>query len=267
MWCARGWRPRDRPGIPVLRQEQTLVGAHNHAIMLRLFLFFGAAGAFVLPFAPLRATRRTVPHASHARSSPPTLAESPRRRPAAYELYSEDEIAQIHEKADAIFAILDRNGDGEISEEEFRSHLLAAGYAKAAVVELYETLDSNPRNGALSQSELREAFVRYPPLLEAPGLGELGESERAAVYEEADATFAALDLDGNGSLSLEELQEHFAGVEGPTYSSVAVERIFAKLDTDANGEISLAEFRGGYARYRAMRLALGSGFATGGLQL
>ena len=79
--------------------------------------------------------------------------------------------------------------------------------------------------------------------------------------------FDFLDLDGNGSLSLAELQEHFAGVEGPSYSSVAVGRIFAKLDADSDGEISLAEFRGGYARYRAMRLALGSGFATGGLQM
>ena len=197
----------------------------------------------------------------------PGLGETLRRRPAAYDLYSEEEIEKIHEKADAIFAVLDRNGDGEISEDELRSHLLTAGYAEEAVVELYEMLDTNPRDGAVSQSELREGFVRYPPLLEAPGLGELDESEWAAVYDEADATFAALDLDGNGSLSLAELQEHFAGVEGPSYSSVAVGRIFAKLDADSDGEISLAEFRGGYARYRAMRLALGSGFATGGLQM
>ena len=77
----------------------------------------------------------------------------------------------------------------------------------------------------------------------------------------------SLDLDGNGSLSVAELHEKLGGVEGPSYSSVAVERIFDQLDADGNGEISLAEFRGGYARYRAMRLALGSGFATGGLQL
>lgn len=239
--------------------------------MLRLlFLCFGAASAFVLPFAPTRAAPcRTVPRASHTRASPPALAEEepPRRRPAAYDLYSEEEIEQIHEKADAVFAVIDRNGDGEISEDELRSHLLAAGYAEAAVVELHEMLDANPRDGAVSQAELREGFVRYPPLLDAPGLGELDESERAAVYDEADATFAALDLDNNGSLSLAELQAHFSSVEGPSYSSVAVKRIFAKLDADANGEISLAEFRGGYARYRAMRLALGSGFATGGLQL
>lgn len=87
-------------------------------------------------------------------------------------------------------------------------------------------------------------------------MGSLPKSKRSAVHAEADATFAALDIDDNGDLDLAELETHFAGVEGPAYSPLAVERIFNTLDNNGNGKISLLEFRRGYTRYRAFRLAL-----------
>lgn len=38
---------------------------------------------------------------------------------------------------------------------------------------------------------------------------------------------------------------------------MAVQKIFRTLDADADGRVTPSEFRGGYVRYRAMRLALG----------
>ena len=109
----------------------------------------------------------------------------------------------------------------------------------------------------LSREELREAFVRYPVLRHAPAMGTTKKSSRNALHAEAEATFSALDLNGDGLISLEELQQHFSGAEGTTYSSTAVESIFAVLDRNGDGSVTPSEFRGGYVRYRAMRLALG----------
>ena len=50
---------------------------------------------------------------------------------------------------------------------------------------------------------------------------------------------------------------HFARKDGPEYSAKAVEKIFRMLTP--SDRISASEFRGGYVRYRAMRLALGLG--------
>ena len=54
------------------------------------------------------------------------------------------------------------------------------------------------------RAEVREAFVRYPPLREAPAMGDLSQSKQAAVHAEADATFEALDLNEQTMILLEE---------------------------------------------------------------
>lgn len=180
----------------------------------------------------------------------------PRRQSSVYQLLSEEEITSIHVDADTLFNVVDRNGDGAISKEELGAHLLLARYTEESIESLFDLIDVD-RDGEVTRSELREAFVRYPTLRDAPAMGSLGKSERAAVHDEADETFSGLDLNGDGELSLSDLQAHFAKVEGPTYSDGAVETIFMSLDTDSNGTVSRSEFREGYVSYRAMRLALG----------
>lgn len=189
-------------------------------------------------------------------------AEAPeeRRPPSVYQLMSEDEVASVHDVADALFNIVDRNGDEEISQEDLGSHLLLASYAEENIEALFDLIDVNS-DGSVSRTELREAFVRYPPLREAPAMGTLAADDgRTAVHEEADDTFSSLDLDGNGLLSLPELEAHLMGVEGPTYSATAVANIFRTLASEGEDEITRSQFRGGYVRYRAMRIALGFRF-------
>ena len=63
----------------------------------------------------------------------------------------------------------------------------------------------------------------------------------------------AAQLDGNGRLSLAELESHFASREGPSFSAAAVANIFRTLTVggDVKEEVTRSEFRG------ALRLALG----------
>ena len=157
--------------------------------------------------------------------------------------------------ADTLFNILDRNGDEEINQEELGCHLLLARFSEEQISGLFDLLDVN-KDGSVSRVELREAFVRYPVLRGAPAIGALPKSQRVAVFAEADAIFSNLDRDGNDRLSLDELETHFAGVEGPAYSAAAIQKIFSALDANGDGEITRSEFRGGFVRYRAMRLAL-----------
>ena len=168
----------------------------------------------------------------------------------------QEQIDGIHGLADTLFNIVDRNGDGEVSKEELAAHMLLARYSEEAVDALFDLIDTD-KNGMMSRDELRDAFVRHPSLRSAPGLGTLSKSKRAAVHEEADSTFDAIDKDGNGKLSLQELQDHLAGTEGPSYSAEAVEKIFRSLLTRKSEEVTRSEFRGAYVRYRALRLAFG----------
>merc|ERR1711990_117879 len=101
------------------------------------------------------------------------------------------------------------------------------GYTEEAISKIFTLVDVSPKDDTVSREELREAFVRYPPLRNAPAMGSLSKSERNPLHAEADAMFTALDLDGNGLLSLEELQQHFSFAEGPSYSANAVANIFS----------------------------------------
>jgi len=204
----------------------------------------GPARAHRLPYA----LQRVDPPAVFA------MCEEQRPRTSVYQHLSDEQIADIHQMADALFIVLDRNGDDSVSKTELASHLLLARYTEDAIEKMFSLLDVNS-DGTLSQVELREAFVRYPPLRSAPAMG--SESSSNELHVEADAVFASLDLNGDGLLSFDELEAHLSGIEGPTYSPEAVQRVFRVLDADGDGKVSPSEFRGGYVSYRALRLALG----------
>lgn len=202
------------------------------------------------------------------------------------------QMEDLNNAANALFNVLDRNGDEAISREELGSHLLLARFTEDHVEKIFGMFDVNS-DGEISRSELRAAFERYPPIRSAPAMGILPSKQRNALHAEADATFNELDINGHASprptrawpcdsrrarargarlphrrrvsrsragdglLELDELDLHLALKDGPEYSEAAVENIFRTLDTNGDGRVSPGEFREGYVRYRAMRLALG----------
>merc|ERR1719460_1697970 len=137
--------------------------------------------------------------------SPPRTAivASEERRPPvellALEMkgLSEEQLTSIHTQADMLFNVVDRDGDEIISMSELTEYLLLARYHERSVEALFSLMDVNA-DGQLSREELRDAFVTHPSLRGAPGMGSLPKSQRAAVHEEADATFEAADLNSDG---------------------------------------------------------------------
>ena len=87
----------------------------------------------------------------------------------------------------------------------------------------------------------------------------LNAADADAVAAEADAIFGAIDTNGDGSVSLDELSEHlFAEAGNP-----AAQRIFAAIDADADGEISSAELRNAFSRSASASIRMALGLASG----
>ena len=87
--------------------------------------------------------------------------------------------------ADSVFALLDINGDGEISDEELRGWLSKYSYKEELVDKIFSGIDFDDSSG-IEVTELREAFVKFPALRTAPVLGRL---ENTAVR----STWPAMD--------------------------------------------------------------------------
>eukprot|EP00555_Chaetoceros_dichaeta_P012557 CAMPEP_0198273210 /NCGR_PEP_ID=MMETSP1447-20131203/56116_1 /TAXON_ID=420782 /ORGANISM="Chaetoceros dichaeta, Strain CCMP1751" /LENGTH=86 /DNA_ID=CAMNT_0043966817 /DNA_START=28 /DNA_END=285 /DNA_ORIENTATION=- len=79
-------------------------------------------------------------------------------------------------------------------------------------------------NGEISRDEFRKSLVEEP-----------------TTQRDVDLIFAVVDLDGSGSIDLEELTEHLvsAGYE----DKEEIEQLFHKMDIDNDGRITRNEFR------------------------
>ena len=75
-------------------------------------------------------------------------------------------VEQVHADADAMFEQIDINGDGEISTDELRGHLLSLQYSEVAADAVFSNLDIDG-NGSLDREELRSGFLKYSMFREA----------------------------------------------------------------------------------------------------
>ena len=76
------------------------------------------------------------------------------------------------------------------------------------------------------------------------------------IRADADMIFSVVDVDGSGSLDLEELTNHLSTAG---YTSDVIQKLFSKMDTDKNGEISRQEFGKAFERIAALQSAPGLG--------
>eukprot|EP00316_Scyphosphaera_apsteinii_P003458 CAMPEP_0119331664 /NCGR_PEP_ID=MMETSP1333-20130426/81049_1 /TAXON_ID=418940 /ORGANISM="Scyphosphaera apsteinii, Strain RCC1455" /LENGTH=104 /DNA_ID=CAMNT_0007341323 /DNA_START=196 /DNA_END=510 /DNA_ORIENTATION=+ len=79
------------------------------------------------------------------------------------------------------------------------------------------------------------------------------------LHAEADRLFQKLDLDGDGSVSIDEMRANLIGLG---YKAELIEKVFTAVDTDNTGTISEDELRIAYVRYATLRTAPGLGGAV-----
>ena len=191
-------------------------------------------------------------------------------------------------EADAIFDSIDANNDGEISNEELRSHLEKKGYPSDSIRMLFTAVDKNA-DGAISREEMRYAFSNYEisALYRAFGLGnELLSNNNEGEEKEyddavskirskamssgnnyspemltklADMIFDMIDVDGSGEIDMLELRMHFADGDKSSTSTcfrhvdqasvASVDSILKALDINSDGVISREEMRKGFQQY------------------
>ena len=175
-------------------------------------------------------------------------------------------IDQLKHDATVIFSIIDADGSGYISRDEFASHLTDSGSSASFVDQLFDRLDLDG-DGNISDTEFRTLYLAVPSLRSLPGMGQTlqvgiddQEQQKTSTYEDimaaGDQVFASLDKDGNGYVDFAEVQAHLANL-GKRLEHKAVVKIFNLLDEDDDLSIGKKEFRDAYWRYSAFRKALG----------
>ena len=173
-----------------------------------------------------------------------------------YEAGSFDNLEQINRDSDAIFSVIDNDGNGEISLDELTAHLTKSGYEETVVTKIFAKMDVN-NDGCISGEEFRTGMVQFAPLRSAPGLGNYNADFVHEIQADADALFRNIDVDGDGTVTPQELTQYLKMVS--SYTDPAIANLFAMLDVDQDGTISKEEVREAFIKYSALRQAVGEG--------
>jgi len=161
-------------------------------------------------------------------------------------------LGLLEKDGEIVFSMLDEDGSGSITRAEMSARLLACGYTEERVEKVFGKIDSNG-DGEISTEEWKAAYIKYPTLRTAPGLG---GSLKERLCEDADSVFASLDEDESGTISEAEIRQH---LEGCGYEEGFATTVLKVLDFDKSGEVDQEEFRSAFLKHPSMRSAPGLG--------
>ena len=170
-------------------------------------------------------------------------------------------IESVHRDADVIFSIIDKDGNGYLELNELTNHLKPVGYTEKVIQSIFTKMDMN-NDGKISRQEFQGGMVLFAALQSAPGLGNYNSEFVKEIHEDADQVFQSVDVNGDGSIDVKELKNHLKRtkvLESDKFSEVAMDRVFLMLDMDGNKRIEKEELRDAFARYSALRQAIGEG--------
>ncbi|WP_346830204.1 XopAW family type III secretion system calcium-binding effector [Pseudomonas abietaniphila] len=131
--------------------------------------------------------------------------------------------------ADELLKKLDTNGDGSIDKDELSSALTSdsKGGITVSLSKAFSDLDSND-DDSLDADELASMTPLPPPPM---------QTDAGSAADEAQDLLSALDTDGDGNVSSDELTAALSSSD----SSADSTQVFDALDTNQDGNVSLDE--------------------------
>jgi len=143
----------------------------------------------------------------------------------ALELGSQQNLGQM-KKLNDLFRALDKDGDGVVETGEARQVLISVGLPAASTDKLVDALVGS--DGKIKYSEFMARMIA---------------GQTALTTDKLRQVFASLDEDGNGTLSLAELDTLFKkkGMESLMEGRTAAE-LLKEMDVDGDGVIGYSEF-------------------------
>jgi Ca2+-binding EF-hand superfamily protein len=234
----------------------------SHAVTFRSLPTETAATIAATRLSAAVATRQAVQAAGTTTDVASTSVKKKRKNKSS----KKKSKRQVIEKdAEVTFAVIDLDGNGYISQDEFITHLSKAGYTLNDITKIFNTMDTN-QDGQICFEEFRSAMISYQILQQAPALGRYNTEFVEQIYQDADQVFQSVDSDRNGFVDEFEFTSHLSRrrlfQEKLSWSEEAIKKIFNLLDVNKNRRISKPEFRNAFVRYSSLRFAIADGPTT-----
>ena len=157
----------------------------------------------------------------------------------------EQELLDTLKSADSMFDLADTDGNGFLSFEEFSYYMERhTSHSTQMIQDVFAMIDKDG-DGEVSKEEVRANFFRRRrEMLEKNGGSAEGlVSDEKLLYaaQDADKLFDKADVSGDGELSLREFQLYMK--RHTKHSDVAIAELFSMMDDDNDGYLTREEVR------------------------
>lgn len=155
------------------------------------------------------------------------------------------ELVETLKSADALFELADTDGNGYLTFEEFEYYMKRhTSHSTEMIQDVFAMIDKDG-DGEVSKEEVRANFFRRRrEMVEKTGKnadGMVDDTLLIQAAQDADKLFDKADVSGDGELSKKEFQLYMK--RHTKHSDVAIEELFSLMDADNDGYVTRDEVR------------------------